>query len=220
MNRLLLSVFTAFLLSAPITAHAAPAKLCVHVDTSQLCDASGETADLPQAQFASLDVLEAAGSARPVCGLGTSPSCPRGVYQLLDIDSMLVQSAGFDLAVFTVDAGPVADKPAPLPDPETDPAGVLREIGSASKDGRWLVAFALVLWVVVKLGRKYGAKLWPYLGETKGGMYLAFFTGLAATAAVQLYTGKLDWGVTLDGILAALAAIGVHHTGRDVKQAS
>jgi hypothetical protein len=216
LHRLLLSAFALFLLSAPLAAHAAPAKLCVHVDTSQLCDAPGEAVDVPQVQFASLDVLDASGTARPVCGLGTSPSCPRGVYRLLDLDSMLVQSAGFDLAVFTVDAGPEAPSAAAsLPDPGADLAGYVKSISDAVKAGKWLVLAALVVNLLVWALRKWGARLIPWFGSTLGGYTLAIGSGFLVALAASAYTERLSVSVLLEALALAFTAIGAHQANKD-----
>lgn len=148
----------------------------------------------------------------PACGLGTSPSLckPRRHWASYAIGLMAPLDAGPDgLLGTSPSAAP------PLPNPEADTAGYVKSVSDAVKAGKWLVACALLVNLLVFGLRRWGAKVVPWFGEKSGGYFLATSTSLALATATQAYAGKVDLWVLLEAAGLAMTAIGQHQTGKD-----
>jgi hypothetical protein len=141
------------------------------------------------------ETVAAAGStSRPACGLGTSPSCPRGVYAPLGI-----LAPGLTLGL-AADAGPVepadglgtspSDPAKPTPATSTKPAPAT---------STWLAQTALALIFGLQLLKKAAPKL--FLGDGIG-----FIVTLVASQ-LTVFTEALSRGESPSWALAKQAFV-------------
>lgn len=94
-----------------------------------------------------------------------------------------------------------------LPDLD-DPGAYVSEVAAAARAAKWLVVIALVVNALVWGLRRFGLRLFPWLGTDRGGTVLALTTGFLAILAVQLHSGHVDPWLLLDGLAAGALAIG------------
>jgi hypothetical protein len=138
-------------------------------------------------------VAAAGSTSRPACGLGTSPSCPRGVYQLG------ILAPGLTLGL-SADVGPVepadglgtspSDPAKPTPATSTKPAPAT---------STWLAQTALALIFGLQLLKKAAPKL--FLGDGIG-----FIVTLVASQ-LTVFTEALSRGESPSWALAKQAFV-------------
>jgi hypothetical protein len=95
------------------------------------------------------------------------------------------------------------------PDPGADPSSFLLSIVTAIQGGDWRGLAVLVAIGVTWAAKKYGAKLWPFLGTARGGAALALFLGFAGTLVPALAGGaSITPKLAIDALLFGLTSIG------------
>jgi hypothetical protein len=99
-----------------------------------------------------------------------------------------------------------------MPDPDASLAGFAGALYSAFQAKNWSVLIALVLVGLVYLARRFGSKLWPFLGTDRGGALLSLVSGLAVSvfAAASSSGAHSVLQVLGSGLLMALTASGTY----------
>jgi hypothetical protein len=94
-------------------------------------------------------------------------------------------------------------------DPGTDPSSFLLAIVTAIQGGDWRGLAVLVAIGVTWAAKKYGAKVWPFLGTARGGAALALFLGIVGTLVPALAGGAhITTKLLIDSVLFGLTSIG------------
>jgi hypothetical protein len=95
------------------------------------------------------------------------------------------------------------------PDPGADPSSFLLAIVAAIQGGDWRGLAVLVAIGVTWAAKKYGAKVWPWLGTARGGATLALVLGFTGTLVPALAGGaSITPKLVIDGVLFGLTSIG------------
>lgn len=125
---------------------------------------------------------------------------------------------GLTSLTFAQDAGPSPDAAAPvatapeLPSPD-DTAGLVKALIVAFNNSQWIAVAAIGIILFVGLVRKYGAKVWPKLSESKYAFGMSLVSGALLGAASGL--NEAGWNPTLigkaavGGLLLAVLASGL-----------
>jgi len=94
-------------------------------------------------------------------------------------------------------------------DPGTDPSSFLLQIVKAIQGGDWRGLAVLVAIGLTWAAKKYGAKLWPFLGTARGGAALALGLGVIGTLIPALAGGApITAKLAIDAVLFGLTSIG------------
>ena len=90
----------------------------------------------------------------------------------------------------------------------------LRPIADAVLGGEYALASALALVFAVVLARRYGAKVWPFLGTGPGAAILVLLGSFGGALATALTGAGLSWGLVQAALLVAVSAAGGYSLAR------
>lgn len=181
----------------------------------------------------------AANAAGPVCGIGTSPSCPKAAPEggvivtgprAAPEGGVIVMGGGprkFMTGVVIMEEtaadGGVATGIGTSPsgnDPVANPLEYGLETYEAFKRGAFYLGSLLLLMAAVAWARLKGARYWPALGSGLAAIVLSVVLGAAGSAVAALASGAAGAAIVaavFAGALKGLEAAGVVRLAQKVK---
>lgn len=95
------------------------------------------------------------------------------------------------------------------PDPGADPGAFLLALIGAAQARNWLLLSVLATTGLTWAAKRYGTKVWPWLGTRRGGALLNLSLALVTTLVPALVGGgPLSAGVLINMVLAAIGSSG------------